>query len=116
VCEWELARGELAEGERMGRKAREVAQRIGDRQHRTYLLALLARFAAEAGQARRAGLLWAGVELEEEQGRVGQWEDERDAYATPVLSRADDVFEAGRAEGRLKTVDELVEVALSAID
>jgi predicted ATPase len=116
LCEWELARGELAEGERMGRKALELAQRIGDRQHRTYLLALLARFAAEAGQARRAGLLWAGVELEEEQGRVGQWEDERDAYATPVLSRADDVFEAGRAEGRLKTVDELVEVALSAID
>ena len=112
LCEWALMRGEGAEGERLGRDALELAHRIGDRQHRIYLFALLARCAAEAGRARRAGFLWAAVELEEQQGRVGQWEDERAAYAAPVLERADEEFALGLQLGRAKTLDELVEFAL----
>jgi predicted ATPase/class 3 adenylate cyclase len=116
LSEWAMSSGDLEQGERLGREALELAHRIGERQYRTYLLAILARCAAETGDARRAGLLWAAVELEERQGRLGQWEDERDAYAAPVLRRADEVFEAARAEGRQRTLDELVAVALSAID
>ena len=88
------------EAERFGHDALEVAHRIGDRQHRIYLLALHARSAATDSDSRRAGLLWGAVEAEERRGLVGQWEDERELYAAPVLAHAGPEFEAGRMEGR----------------
>jgi hypothetical protein len=45
LYEWSLERGR-EEAERFGHDALEVAHRIGDRQHRIYLLALHARSAA----------------------------------------------------------------------
>ena len=110
LCEWALAGGDVSEADRFARQALALAHRIGDRQHRVYLFALLARCAVEA---ERAGLLWSAVELEERQGPIGQWEGEREAYAAPVLERKDESFDAGFRSGRGKTLDELVELAVS---
>lgn len=116
LCEWALQEEEVVEAERWAREALELAHVIGDRQHRVYLFALLARCAIQCGRSREAGVLWGAVELEERQGAVGQWEDERETYATQVLDHADAEFEAGLRDGRQKTLDELVEVAVRAVD
>jgi predicted ATPase/class 3 adenylate cyclase len=110
--EWALELGRLAEAARFLRDAVAVSHRAGARMHRVYAFALLARVAAEAGETERAGLLWAAVELEERAGPIGQWEDERDAYATPVLAHAGVAFDRGLASGRELTLDELVPAAL----
>jgi predicted ATPase len=112
LCEFALQRGNVREAEDFGREALALAHRIGDRQHRIYLFALLARCAIETAGEERAGVLWSGVELEERQGPVGQWEDERDAYAAPVLTHGGKEFERGLERGRRKTIDELVVAAL----
>jgi predicted ATPase/class 3 adenylate cyclase len=115
LYEWSLERSRK-EAERFGHDALEIAHRIGDRQHRIYLLALHARTAATNSDLRRAGLLWGGVETEEQSGLIGQWEDERELYATPVLAHAGPEFEAGRMEGRRLDIDEAVAYALGAVD
>ena len=90
-----------------------LSQRARARMHRVYALALLARVAAETGELERAGLLWAAVEAEERAGPIGQWEDERDAYAAPVLAYAGVDFDRGLASGRDMTLDEIVARVLS---
>jgi predicted ATPase/class 3 adenylate cyclase len=113
LVEWAIESGDFAGAEPVAREALEHAHRIGDRQHRVYLFALLARCAVQSGRTYEAGICWSGVELEERGGPVGQWEDERDAYTAPVFERADEEFEAGRAAGRAKTLDELVALAVA---
>jgi tetratricopeptide (TPR) repeat protein len=103
LCEWSFELERPDDVERFGREALDLAHRIGDRMGSVYLLALLARSAAEDGRLARAGLLWGAIESEEERGTVGQWEGERQAYAAHVLAHADDEFERGRAEGPLGT-------------
>ena len=76
--------------------------------NRIYLLALLARAAAEDGRLERAGELWGALEADEARGPIGQWEDEREAYAAPVLAHADDAFERGRSRGHARSLDEVV--------
>lgn len=112
LAEWAIADGDFAEAEPRAREALEQAHRIGDRQHRIYLFALLARCMARSGRVHEAGMFWAAVELEERGGPIGQWEDERDDYASPVLEHADEHFEAARRLGLQKTLDELVGVAV----
>jgi len=111
LVEWAVVSGDFAAAEPLARQALELAHRAGDRQHRVYLFALLARCATESGRTRDAGMYWAAVELDEQGRPVGQWEDERDDYASPVLDRADDDFTAGRQLGLQKTLDELVAFA-----
>ena len=111
LVEWAMMDGDFAEAEPLAREALELAHRSGDRQHRVYLFALLARCAMESGWTQEAGTYWAAVELDERGGPIGQWEDERDDYASPVLDRADDDFAAGRSAGLQKTLDELVALA-----
>jgi len=108
---FELGRGEVAE--LRGREAVELARQVGDRQMVVYTLALLARSAAADGRPERAGRLWGAVEAEEARGPLGQWEHERDEYATRVLVAADAGFEAARLAGRTLSLDEAVEYALS---
>ena len=84
LCEWSLESDRPDEADRFGREALRLAHRIGDRMHGLYLLAHLARGAAEDGRLERAGVLWGALEAEEERGIVGQWEDERELYAAPV--------------------------------
>lgn len=113
LCEWSLQGERPEEADRFGRESLALAHRIGDRMHSVYLLALLARGAAEDGRLERAGVLWGAVEAEEERGIVGQWEDEREVYAAPVLAHAGGDFERGRTEGHGLTLDEAVGVALA---
>ena len=111
LVEWAIASGDFTEAEPLAREALELAHRTGDRQHRVYLFALLARCAMESGRTHEAGTYWSAIELEERVGPVGQWEDERADYAAPVLDSADDDFAAGRRLGLQKTLDELVALA-----
>jgi predicted ATPase/class 3 adenylate cyclase len=113
LCEWSFESARPDEAHRFGRKALALAHRIGDRMHGIYLLALFARGAAEEGRLERAGFLWGAVEAEEQRGIVGQWEGERELYATPVLAHAGDDFERGRAAARGLSLDEAVGAALA---
>ncbi len=108
LCEWSLELEERADAERFGVQALAIAHRIDDRMHRTYLLALLSRAAAEDGRRERAGELWGALEADEARGQIGQWEDEREAYAASVLAHADDAFERGRSRGHARSLDEVV--------
>jgi predicted ATPase len=101
------------EAERTALEALGLAEQIGDRQMRVYLLALLAQLAAAGGRRERAGVLWGAVEAEEARGPVGQWEDEREAYAAPVVAAADAGFEQGRDRGRSLSLAEAVAYASS---
>jgi predicted ATPase/class 3 adenylate cyclase len=105
--------GRLEEAERWSREALPQAHDIGERQFLLYGLALLARVAARTGRAERAGTLWGAIETEEARGPVGQWEAEREEFATAVLEAASPDFERGRAAGRAITLDEVVEYALA---
>jgi hypothetical protein len=106
----ELGRPEVAE--ERGREALRLAHGVGDRQLVVFVVALLARFAAEAGRADRAGRLWGAIEAEEARGPLGQWKNYREEFATPVLAAAGPDFEGGRVAGRSLTLDEAVESAL----
>jgi hypothetical protein len=115
MCEWSLELGRSDDAERLGREGLELAHGINDRMHTVYLLALLARAAAHGGRAERAGVIWGAVEAEEQKGAVGQWEDERELYAAPVLAHAGPDFERGRHVGSRLSFDEAVEYALSEV-
>ena len=91
------------------------ARSMGDRQHAVYGLALFAWLATEQGDLGRAGRLWGAVEAEAERAPVGQWEVERDEYASYVV-RDDSAFEGGRAAGRRLTFDQAVDEALAQPD
>jgi predicted ATPase/DNA-binding SARP family transcriptional activator len=110
--EWLLQQGRVGDAERRCLEALEVAGRIEDRQHAVYLLAILARIAAEDGRATRAGMLWGALEAEERRGRIGYWEDERDQYAEPIMKHAQAEFAAGRAQGRHLSLREGIDHAL----
>jgi predicted ATPase/class 3 adenylate cyclase len=112
MCEWSLELGRRDDAESLGREGVELAHRIGDRMHTVYVLALLARAAAQDGKGERAGVLWGAVEAEEQRGIVGQWEDERELYAAPVLEHAGPEFERGRTIGRGLPLNEAVVLAL----
>jgi len=107
-----LERGRISESDARAREALPLVTRMGDRLHTIYALALLARAATETGQAVRAGRLWGAIEAEEARGPVGQWEDERDAYAEFVLARAGPEFERGRRDGRRLSLAEAAKDAL----
>ena len=74
---------------------------------------MLAALEAERGNAERAGELWGAVEAEEQRGAIGQWENEREQYERMVFAHADAELEAGREAGRLLSLEDAVERALS---
>ncbi len=92
-----------------------TSRAMGDRQHAVYGLALLAWLATEQGDLGRAGRLWGAVEAEAERAPVGQWEVERDEYASYVI-RDDPAFGLGRAAGRRLTFDQAIDEALAQPD
>jgi predicted ATPase/class 3 adenylate cyclase len=114
--EWLLELGRPTDADRVLCDAVAVSHRAGARMHRVYCFALLARIAAESGDPERGGLLWAAVELDEEAGPIGQWEEERDAYSAPVMVHAGAEFDRGLARGRGMTLGEIVAVAVRAVD
>ena len=92
-----------------------TSRSMGDRQHAVYGLVLLAWLATEQGDLGQSGRLWGAVEAEAERAPVGQWEVERDEYASHVV-RDDPAFERGRAAGRRLTFDQAVDEALAQPD
>jgi len=105
----ELGRTELAH--QRAREALHLSRKCDDRQFTLFALALLARLAAKAGQADRAGRLWGAIETEESRGPVGQWESQRDELASNVLTPSAE-FEHGLSSGRSLSLEEAVEYAL----
>ena len=89
-----------------------LAQAIGDRQGLVYGLGLLAWAAAEAGEAARAGRLWGAVEAEAARGPVGQWEAERDDYASHLSRVSGADFDRAVENGRRMALDDAVAYAL----
>ena len=106
-----LERGRYSAAAERAREALALGARMADRQGTIIALAQLARVAAEAGEAGRAGKLWGAIEAEEERGRVGSWEDQREAIASKVLAQAGPAFDAGREEGRGLSLQQAVEYA-----
>jgi predicted ATPase len=94
------------------RESLPIARTIGDRQGTVYELALLAWAASATGELERAGRMWGAIDAEAARGRIGQWEDEREDYASHVVADAPE-FERGVAEGRQLSLDEAVDLALS---
>jgi predicted ATPase len=107
----ELGRDDAAE--RCAREGLHLSHHLADRQSVMYALALLARFAASSSQSERAGRLWGAIEAEEARAPVGAWEHQREEFAAPVLADGGPEFEAGRAAGRLLSLDEAVDDALA---
>jgi predicted ATPase len=114
ALEYMLRLGRTGDAERTGFEALRLAAEIGERQMLVYLLALLARISVLGDRHERAGVLWGAVEAEENRGPVGQWEGERDAYATPVLAETGTEFERGRERGRKLSLSEAVAYASSS--
>jgi predicted ATPase/class 3 adenylate cyclase len=105
----ELGRSELAR--QRAREALRLSRDCEDRQLIVFALALLARLAAKAGRAERAGRLWGAIETEESRGPVGLWESKRDEFALTVATPSPE-FEQGRSSGRSLSLDEAVTYAL----
>ena len=95
------------------REALGIMAEIGDRQMTVFTLARFARLAAESGRTEDAGMVWGAIEAEEERGRMGAWESERERLGAPVLAHAGPEFERGRGAGRTLTLDEVVERLLA---
>jgi predicted ATPase len=106
--------GRLDEAEKRMREVLPQTRAIGERQFLLFGLAQLAWVSVQTGRIERAGTLWGAIETEEARGPVGQWENERDEFATAVLAAAGPAFERGRAAGRALTPDEVVAYALDA--
>jgi tetratricopeptide (TPR) repeat protein len=104
--------GRTAEAAGSARDALEAGRRIRDRIATVEGLALVARAAAELGEERLAGRLWGAVEAETERTPLAGWASERDELAGPILARAGEAFEHGRAEGAELPLEEAVQLAL----
>ncbi len=110
----ELAAVSLAAGrtEQADLHAREALLLAGDPFVRVFAVGVLAGVAAEHGQDRRAGQLWAVVEHDDAVGPLGGWRRFRGACASHVSAAAGPAFERGLAEGRVLSLDEAVVRAL----
>jgi predicted ATPase/DNA-binding SARP family transcriptional activator len=116
LAELALAQNRPEEADTRARQALRLSQRIGDRQLSVYVLAFLARAAAENGDAQRAGRLWGAVEAEEARRPLGAWEGEREQYAARVLAHADAHLEQGLREGRELPLQAAIEEAVGDSD
>lgn len=107
-----LTLGDVEDARDRATSAVALAHSIGHRQGIVFGLGLLARVAADAGEADRAGRLWGAVDAEAERGPIGQWESERDEYAAHVLRVAGVDFDREREAGRRMSLDDAVAYAV----
>jgi tetratricopeptide (TPR) repeat protein len=114
LAELGLELGRREQAERWTRDGLAVLLPLRDRQLLVYGLALLAALDADAGQTERAGLWWGAIEAEEQRGAIGQWEGEREQFERQVFAHADTELERGREAGRLLSLEDAVERALSS--
>ena len=108
-----LNAGLLLEGEEHARAALTIADALHDRPGRIFGVGILARVAAERGEAERAGRLWAMVENEHVAAPLGGWLRHRAEAEERIRAVAGPDFDRGYAEGRELTLDEAVSAALS---
>ena len=106
-----LELGRLDDARNNAGEALSLSRAMHDRKAVVYELGLLAEIAAEAGDRRRAGILWGAAEAENERAPAGRWihgaiEPER------VLARADSEFEEGMAFGRELSLEDATKLAL----
>jgi predicted ATPase/class 3 adenylate cyclase len=106
-----LELGKLQDARRNAEQALALSRAMHDRKAVVYELGLLAEIAAEAGDRRRAGILWGAAEAENERAPAGRWihgaiEPER------VLAHADSEFGEGRAGGRELSLEDAGAFAL----
>jgi predicted ATPase len=97
------------------RESLPIARSIGDRQGTVYELALLAWAASAMGALERAGTLWGAIDAEAARGRIGQWEDEREDYASHVVAAAPE-FDRGYEQGRTLPFEDALQLALTDVD
>ena len=79
-----LSAGRIDEGERLARESLDLAEKMSDRAGRVFGVGLLARVAAERGQAGRAQILWAAVEGEDVGAPLGGWRRHRERYRAEI--------------------------------
>jgi hypothetical protein len=85
---------------------------MNDRKAVVYELGLLAEISAQAGDRRRAGILWGAAEAENERVPVGRWVHGQVDPAR-MLAYADGSFEEGRTLGRGLSLEDAMELALA---
>jgi predicted ATPase/class 3 adenylate cyclase len=107
--------GRLEDAERWLRDGLAILLPLRDRLLLVWGLAMLAALEAGKGRTERAGELWGAVEAEEQRGRIGQWEDERESFERQVLAHAGPEFERGLELGRKLSLEEAVERALRPV-
>ena len=89
-----------------------VAHEIGDRHLSCYGLAQLAWVAAEAGDAREAGMLWGAAQAVVERSPFDPFGADREVYEAHVLVVAGPEFEHASRVGRSMSLSDAVEYAL----
>ena len=107
----ELGRFEQAEDH--GLSSLRLSRRMADRRGMVSELGLLARIAAGLGDPARAARLWGAVEGAEARGTEGLWEEERGDLEAPVMALSTPEFEQARLYGRLLSLEEAADEALS---
>jgi predicted ATPase/class 3 adenylate cyclase len=108
-----LKAGRLEEAESRARELLALAAELRDRPSRVFAVGLLAGVAAARGECARAGRLWGAIEDEVAAAPLGGWQRHRAQCAEHIEALASLDFERARAVGRVWTLDEAVEYALS---
>jgi tetratricopeptide (TPR) repeat protein len=114
AAQFSVLLGRLPDAERYGRQALELSTAIGSRINMAYGLAVLALAAQTGGDDQRAGRLWGAIEAEEARAFLGHWSQDRDEFATQILTCANTTFQQGREAGQQLTFNEAVAYALQA--
>jgi predicted ATPase len=113
IAEMLFEHGRPAEAGARARAALPLVARMGDRPGTIYILALLARLAAELDDPVRAGRLSGAIEAEEARAPTGPLEEELDEFARSIRARVSGPeYERGRAEGRALSLEQAVTEAL----
>ena len=102
----EPAAGEVDAAERHARRALSLSIELGDRQGSVFAAAELACAAALSDDAAAAGRLWGAIAAEEDNAPVGQWSEQRSAYAAVVERVRGTKFDAAVERGRFLSLDE----------
>jgi tetratricopeptide (TPR) repeat protein len=114
VAECQLEMGRTGAAEAPAMEALSAAREIADRQSVVFALACLACVCADRGDIMRAARLWGAIESEEARGPVGQWEGEREKYASRLRRVSGKEFDDGVEEGRQLSLGDAADEALAA--
>ena len=107
-----LNAGRIEDAEMHARESLSLAEQLHDRPGRVFGVGLLAALAAERGEHARAGHLWGAIENEDAVAPLGGWRRHRRTLEARIRRAAGQEFERGRAEGRSRTLDDVVALAL----